>query len=220
MKGMEPHFRYGIESAGVLIAVLCLAFAPAFAQGNNDRTQNPNSPDDTCTGYGECGKAPSNIVGDFKNVHRLPPGGPAPRMSDGHVDLTGRWYPNAGGKMLQVAYPLDPGIFKAIRSQNSGGRSGLQAGHGGKYKRPVPYGECDQPGTPSTTLEQEGQHAPMELIATPQRLVMLYEYPLDVRMVYMNRQHPKDPDPTFNGDTTARWEGDTLVLELSPSMRG
>jgi hypothetical protein len=53
------------------------------------------------------------------------------------------------------------------------------------------------------------------LIATPQRLVMLYEYPIDVRMVYFNRPHPKDPDPTFNGDTTARWEGDTLVLDVT-----
>jgi hypothetical protein len=37
---------------------------------------------------------------------------------------------------------------------------------------------------------------------------------MDVRMVYFNRQHPKDPDPTFNGDTTAHWDGDTLVLDV------
>ena len=44
---------------------------------------------------------------------------------------------------------------------------------------------------------------------------MLYEYPLDVRMIYMNgRVHPKDPDPTFNGDSAAHWEGDTLVIDV------
>ena len=44
---------------------------------------------------------------------------------------------------------------------------------------------------------------------------MLYEYPLDVRMIYMNgRKHPKDPDPTFNGDSAAHWEGDTLVVDV------
>lgn len=204
MRGMKRRFRYGIESAGVLIAALCVAFAPAFAQGNVP-----------CTGYGNCGKAPANIVGDFQNVHALPPGGPAPRMSDGHVDLTGRWYPDAAGKMLQVAYPLDPTAFRQFDPKKTPElppvfKPGMEA----KYKRPVPYGDCDQAGTPSTTLEQGSQHAPMELIATPQRLVMLYEYPLDVRMIYMNRPHPKDPDPTFNGDTTARWDGDTLVLDV------
>ena len=33
-------------------------------------------------------------------------------MADGHVDLTGRWYPNAGGRMLQFAYPLDPAALR------------------------------------------------------------------------------------------------------------
>src|SRR5438445_735569 len=49
----------------------------------------------------------------------------------------------------------------------------------------------------------------------PGRLSLLYEYPLDVRMIYTNgRAHPKDPDPTFNGDSTAHWEGDTLVVDV------
>jgi hypothetical protein len=55
----------------------------------------------------------------------------------------------------------------------------------------------------------------MELIQTPGRLAVLYEYPLDVRMIYTNgRAHPKDPDPTFNGDSAAHWEGDTLVVDV------
>ena len=44
--------------------------------------------------------------------------------------------------------------------------------------------------------------------------MILVEYPLDVRMIYIDgRPHHKDPDPTFNGDTTAHWEGDTLVVD-------
>src|ERR1700722_2569862 len=55
----------------------------------------------------------------------------------------------------------------------------------------------------------------MELIQTPERLVILDEYPMDVRMIYTNeRQHPKDPDPTFNGDSVYHWEGDTLVIDV------
>lgn len=213
MRGIGRGFRCAFGTAGLLLPILCLAAAPGFAQASAQ--SKPAQGDVTCTGYGECGKAPTNIVGGFADVHPLPPGGPAPRMADGHVDLTGRWYPDAAGKMLQVAYPLDPTAFEQFDPKKTPEappvfKPGMEA----KYRRPVPYGECDQAGTPSTTLEQLSQHAPMELISSPQRLAMLYEYPLDVRMVYMNRQHPKDPDPTFNGDTTARWEGDTLVLDV------
>jgi hypothetical protein len=212
MRGMEG--RFGIGRVGLFIAILCVAFAPAFGQSEN-RAPHPQSKDDTCTGYGECGKIPKNIVGDFQNVHALPPGGPAPRMSDGHIDLTGRYYPDAAGRMLQVAYPLDPGSFLQFDPEKTPELAPkFKAGIDPKYRKSVGYGDCDQAGTPSTVLEQASQHAPMELIATPQRLVMLFEYPLDVRMVYFNRQHPKDPDPTFNGDTTAHWEGDTLVLDV------
>jgi hypothetical protein len=226
MKGMGRP--YGIESVGFLIAVLCVAFAPAFAQGNNDGSgkapgntaggfQAPQKSDQTCIANRDgCGKAPGNIVGGFQEVHPLPLGGAAPRMSDGHVDLTGRWYPNAAGQMLQAAYPLDRNAFRQFDPKATPEeKPAFKADLNPKYRRPVPYGGCDQPATPSATLEQENQHAPLELIATPQRLVMLYEYPLDVRMVYMNgRVHPKDPDPTFNGDSVARWEGDTLVIDV------
>jgi hypothetical protein len=228
MRMMERRFRYGIESAGVLIAVLCVAFASAFAQGNNTPGpgkapgntaggfQVPQKSDQTCIGgRGSCGKAPGNIVGGFQNVHPLPPGGPAPRTSDGHVDLTGRWYPNAAGRMLQGAYPLDRNAIrqfdpKATPEEKPSYKPGVKA----TYARPYPYGGCDQAGTPGTTLQQSSQHAPMELIQTLARVVMLDEYPLDVRMIYMNREHPKDPDPTFNGDSAAHWEGDTLVVDV------
>ena len=185
---MRHTFRYYAGHAVLLSAAVCAAFAPAFAQGDSSRDVAPKT-------------GPTPIVGGFANVKPLPPGGPAPRMSDGHPDLTGRWYPNAGGKMLQAAYPVDRAVFqqfdpKATPEETPSYKPGVDS----KYTRPNPYGVCDQPGTPSATLEQISQHAPMELIETPQRLVMLYEYPLNVRMIYMNRLHPKDPDPTFNGD--------------------
>ncbi len=200
MRGMKRRFRYGLGSAGVALLALCIASLPASAQ---------NLPK---TG----GKVPGPVAGGFDQVRELPPGGPAPHMADGHPDLSGRWYPNGAGRMLQVAYPVDPVVFrqfdaKATPEDPPSFKPGVPA----KYTRRAPYGVCDQAGTPSNTLEQISQHAPMELIQMPGRLAMLYEYPLDVRMIYMNgRAHPKDPDPTFNGDSTAHWEGDTLVVDV------
>jgi len=204
MGEMKRRFRHSLATAGIVLGALCMVSLPAFAQGQGSYRPGP-------------GKTPVPVVGGFDKIHALPPGGPAPRMADGHPDLTGRWYPNAAGKMLQFAYPLDPAAIRQFDPKATPeGPPSFKPGMEAKYKRPVPYGECDQAGTPSTTLEQDAQHAPMELIQTPGRLVMLYEYPLDVRMIYMNgRMHPKDPDPTFNGDSTARWEGDTLVIDVT-----
>lgn len=208
MRATRRQSRSCLGSAGFMLAVACIVLTPALAQ-NLPRTG---------------GKVPGPVAGGFDQVRELPPGGPAPRMADGHPDLSGRWYPNGAGRMLQVAYPVDPVVFrqfdaKATPEEPPSFKPGLTA----KYTRPNPYGICDQAGTPSNTLEQISQHAPMELIQSPGRLAMMYEYPLDVRMIYMNgRAHPKDPDPTFNGDSAAHWEGDTLVVDviaIDPRLR-
>jgi hypothetical protein len=34
-----------------------------------------------------------------------------------------------------------------------------------------------------------------------------------VRRIYLNRQHPKNLLPTWNGDSVGHWEGDTLVVD-------
>ncbi len=200
MKGTKRRFRYSVATAELTFAAICIVFAPAFAQ---------NVPK-------VGGKVPGPVAGGFDQMHELPPGGPAPRMADGHPDLTGRWYPNGAGRMLQVAYPVDPLVFRQFDAKASPEEPpSFKPGLAAKYTRPLPYGICDQPGTPSTTLEQISQHAPMELVQSPGRLVVLDEYPLDVRMIYLNgRVHPKDPDPTFNGDSAAHWEGDTLVVDV------
>ena len=198
MVGMKRRLGYCAGSAGLVLAALGMVF-----------TLTQDLP-------GQGGKAPVTIAGGFDKVRALPPGGPTPRMADGHPDLTGRWYPNSAGKMLQGAYPVDPAAMRQFDpAETPEVAPTFRPGVAAKYTKSVPYGNCDQAGTPSVTLEQSIQHAPMELIQTPGRLAILYEYPLDVRMIYTNgRVHPKDPDPTFNGDSTARWEGDTLVVDV------
>jgi hypothetical protein len=34
-----------------------------------------------------------------------------------------------------------------------------------------------------------------------------------VRRIYLNRQHPKNVAPTWNGDSVGHWDGDTLVVD-------
>jgi hypothetical protein len=55
---------------------------------------------------------------------------------------------------------------------------------------------------------------PFQIVQTPKLIVMVFEYPNAVRFIPTDgRPHPVDPDPTWMGDSVARWEGDTLVVD-------
>lgn len=68
---------------------------------------------------------------------------------------------------------------------------------------------CDPPGVPRIYMY------PWELtfIQTPKIVYILYEYTKIWRAVYMDRDHPKDPDSSWLGDSIGRYEGDTLVID-------
>ena len=56
---------------------------------------------------------------------------------------------------------------------------------------------------------------PMEFVQTPTKLVILYEYFWLFRSIPIGAPHPEDVDPSFMGDSVARWEGDTLVVDVT-----
>ncbi len=68
---------------------------------------------------------------------------------------------------------------------------------------------CDPPGI--TRLYQY----PYEFmfIQTPDTVYILYEFSRVWRAIPLNKEHPKDPDPTWMGDSVGKYEGDTLVID-------
>jgi hypothetical protein len=75
-----------------------------------------------------------------------------------------------------------------------------------------PANQCFQPGAPRVYL----QPYPMEVVQTPSRIVMLFEYGELFREIYLDgRNHPKDEDlrPMSMGHSIGHWEGDTLVVD-------
>ena len=199
MEGKLRRLGNCAGSAAALVAGLCLVLTPMFAQ--NSPTQGA--------------KAPQKIAGDFDKVKILPPGGPAPRAPDGHPDLTGRYYPNHGGRMLQGAYPISRTITEQYDPKVTPQVNPIfRPDVAGKYKEATPYGSCPPGGTPTSITTQATEHGPMELIQKPGRLWILSEFPQTIRMIPTDgRPHPKDPDTSFNGDSVGHWEGDTLVVD-------
>jgi hypothetical protein len=71
--------------------------------------------------------------------------------------------------------------------------------------------DCLPPGMPHIQVVPY----PFEIMQTPGRVTLLYEYAGQVRRIYLDGAQPKDPDPTYYGDSIGRWEGDTLVVSTS-----
>jgi len=53
----------------------------------------------------------------------------------------------------------------------------------------------------------------MEFVSTPDRIYQLFEYHREWRTWWLNVDHPKDLEPSYEGHSTAHWEGDTLVVD-------
>ena len=70
---------------------------------------------------------------------------------------------------------------------------------------------CLPPGMPG--IMGVGQY-PIEFLFTPGRVTTHHEAWMQWRTIYTDgRGHPDDLDPTFDGHSIGRWDGDTLVVD-------
>ena len=55
---------------------------------------------------------------------------------------------------------------------------------------------------------------PIQILETPGQVTIISEEMAEIWMMYLNQKHAAEPiEPTFHGDTVARWEGNTLVAD-------
>ncbi len=87
----------------------------------------------------------------------------------------------------------------------------LDASARGQPKADPPAG-CLPPGVPRIMASP----FPFEIVQTPEITYILFEYMSQIRRVYMTGAAPAAMGlPTFNGRSTGRWEGSTLIIETT-----
>jgi hypothetical protein len=76
-----------------------------------------------------------------------------------------------------------------------------------------PGKDCEPLAAPATY--DVGALGAMEFVYSPEgdRIFQFLEYHREWRVWWLNRDHPKDLDPSYEGDSTAHWEGNTLVVD-------
>lgn len=128
-----------------------------------------------------------------------PPVGPTPRAPDGKPDLSGVWlngnynFANMGGTL-----PLQPWAQE------------LEAKRRADQSKDDPEAKCLPTGVPRMTPY------PWQIVQSSNVIAILLEGPLHTyRLAYLTRGHlqGEDLEPTWMGDSVARWEGDTLVID-------
>ena len=151
---------------------------------------------------------------------------PAPRLADGKPDLSGIWHT---AKIIPCTsdlsrfIPCDSEIGGSPLARNLGtdlpGGLPYQPWAAGVVKQRSadqgvddPHVRCLPDNPPRTWVMPHLTKA----VHTPQLLVLLYEVNAMYRQIFIDgRPLPPDPNPSWNGYSTARWEGDTLVVQTA-----
>jgi hypothetical protein len=144
---------------------------------------------------------------------------PSPRLPDGKPDFSGIWHtalinqcmpetglfcgPEIGGSPLALdigqnlpgGLPLQPRAAELMKKRTP---------------KDDPHVRCLPDNPPRTWVMPHLTKA----VHTPRLLVLLYEVNAMYRQIFIDgRPQPEDPTPSWNGYSTAQWQGDTLVVE-------
>jgi hypothetical protein len=173
------------------------------------------------------------------------PAAPIKRMPDGKPDFSGIWQGGGISARGATANVVPPAGAAAAAAPAAGARGGAApaGGRGGRGGGgPVgsqasaglptaptlqpwavektrnlkniddPTVHCFQPGVPRVV----GMPFPLEIVQTPNKIAILYEafrtyriFPTDGKKV------GGESIPGYNGDSVGRWDGDTLVVEVT-----
>lgn len=141
-----------------------------------------------------------------------------PRTREGQPDLQGIW------QVLNTA---------AWDIQDHGASLGVPAGRGVVEGNEIPYApaalakkqenfknrdtldpinKCFLPGVPRLTYLPY----PFQIVQLADRVTILHEYSHVIRFIYMNgNPHPAGHIDWYMGDSRGRWEGNTLVVDVT-----
>ena len=145
---------------------------------------------------------------------------PAPRHADGTPDLSGMWgWVNVGRpcgarcsdsqisrEFLNIAYslkggpPYQPWAAALVKQRKA------------DLAKDDPNVRCMPRGAPRIWTDDYYKR----IVHAPGRLIILTERNMQYRQIFIDgRPLPEDPTPTWNGYSSAKWQGDTLVVETT-----
>lgn len=163
---------------------------------------------------------PSGAQEEEYTIGVAPPGGPAPRLANGRPDFTGLWLPNSAGQGVSGRFGVDPAARRQFDpAETPEEPPSFQDWAAARIAAMTPTElelskssvNCMPRGVPAIWLQNPYGTL---LVHKPGLLAQLFEVLNNFRVIYTDgRAFPEYPEPLFHGNSTAHWEGDTLVVE-------
>ena len=129
-----------------------------------------------------------------------------PRLQDGRPDLNGVW-----------ERPFVPDMTKSFKNQQGPATLPFRPEAAEAFKNYDPA-QFDYTGhcLPQGLTRSMNSPFPLEIFQTPKRVAFLYEAWNVFHVVPTDgRDHPKDLDATWMGDSVGHYQGDTLVVDTT-----
>jgi hypothetical protein len=154
-------------------------------------------------GYGDAGNSAQSVTITVAGTSAAaaetesPSAQAIPRTPDGHPDLSGIYIAPYMSIKPKAPVRVKPGSEKY--------RVGSDYGFGMTE-------HCLPPGVPGIT----SWPYPLQIVQKPGLVVILYEGDHFFRVIPTDgTTHPDDLDPTWMGNSVGRWDGDTLVVDVT-----
>jgi hypothetical protein len=149
----------------------------------------------------------------------------APKARDGKPDFSGVWRPDGdpnpgpgGGQSVEsIQGFVPPRYFVDITADMKPEEVPFQPSAAALFKQRLqsqgkedPVAHCKPTGVPAIGTIP----LPYKILQTPTLVVILYEENLEFRQIFLDgRRRVQDPQPTWMGYSTGKWDGDTLVVD-------
>jgi len=154
-------------------------------------------------GSGVAGESTAKGPAEWK-----PPTGPAPRLPNGRPDFSGVW-----------DHPYVPDM-----SASNARNPAFQTGAG-----PLPYTPAGLENITKYNPQKDGDYTgmcmpfglmrsvnapyPFQIMQSDKYVALLFEQSTWFHIVPFKSDHSKEPNPTWFGESIAKWDGDTLVID-------
>ena len=140
-----------------------------------------------------------------------------PRTADGKPNLNGIWqvlgtaHWDLEPHSAQEGFPAGQGVVEGDEIPYQPSAAAKKKENYAKRMTLDPLHKCYLPGVPRITYVP----FPFQIVQTPKYMAINYEYGHTQRIFYTDGSPHPPPNDFWMGDSRGRWEGDTLVVDVT-----